>query len=267
MNKLYKEFYKQRLFTLEEANALIKNYQVCKNNIQRMLKKDLIKALKPGLYYIVPLDDEHFYPNPLHIASKLRDNAVISCNSALYAHNIYREENTIYLFSKYNSKLRLNTTTYKILKNKHKFGIEEYNYQTNYAQITIKVTDIERTLIDCLRTRTIKFIELLALLKSKTMKMDMSKILAYLEKYKMSILYNKTGLLLELLETNLVITDNDLEKLRKKLSKKVYYMREKGLKVIKPKYKYDKTWNIMMTEELWNYIKSQKKSKSTETNS
>jgi hypothetical protein len=49
--------------------------------------------------------------------------------------------------------------------------------------------------------------------------LNISKILKYLDKIKKPILYNKIGLLLELNKNKLQIDTQDIEKIRKKLSK------------------------------------------------
>ena len=77
----------------------------------------------------------------------------------------------------------------------------------------------------------------------------------YLEKYNMPILYSKVGLILELCKTQLKIDDSDIEKLRKKLSKKIFYYKERGIRLIRPRYYYYKEWNIMLPEHLFEIVR------------
>ena len=88
----------------------------------------------------------------------------------------------------------------------------------------------------------------------------------YLEKYNMPILYSKVGLILELCKTQLKIDDSDIEKLRKKLSKKIFYYKERGIKLIRPRYYYYKEWNIMLPEQLYELAKNLKPIQTTTTN-
>jgi predicted transcriptional regulator of viral defense system len=260
MNKIYTEMYKNKVFTLQEANKIIKNNQVCRNNINRLVKQKLITRLKAGIYYINPLDNNDFYPDTTHIAIKLRSDAVISSSSALKVLKLTNTiEQTIYLSSKHSSKLRINKHTYKILKG-FNFGIDKIDYQTPYGKFEIKITDLERTIIDCIRTRSIKGEELITILKTKQqeakpIEINFRKITTYLEKYNMPILYSKVGLMLELCKTELKIDDSEIEKLRKKLSKKIYYYKERGIKLIRPRYYYYKEWNIMLPEQLFEMAK------------
>lgn len=255
MNQIYKEFYQKKLFTLSEATKIIRNNQVCRNNINRLYKQRLVKRLKAGVYYINPLDNPEFYPNPISIAAKLRPEAVISANTALKAHGLTSTNDyTIYLSAKHPAKIRIDKYTYRILKG-FNFGIDTIKYETGYGLQEIKVTDIERTIIDCLRTRSLKGEELIRIINEKRPEINMRKVITYLERYEMPILYSKTGLILEACKTQAKIGESELEKIRRKLTKKVYYFKERGIRLTRPRYHYNKEWNIMIPETLSETLK------------
>ncbi|MEM4711157.1 MAG: hypothetical protein QXL18_04365 [Candidatus Woesearchaeota archaeon] len=252
MNKLYQKLYAQKLFTYHEANKVIKNKQVCKNTLNRLIKKGYIKRIRKNIYQIVPLDNKEFQADEIHIATKINPEIIICCNTALKVLGFYKDESKIiYLYYKNPAKIKIEKTIYKLLKNNQSFGIIKTNYQTPYNNIEINITNIERTIIDCIKTRSITLQELINILKNTKIQIDVSKIISYLDKYKKPILYNKTGLILDITKQYLKIENEELEKIRKKLSKKIYYAKEKGLKLIKPKYKYYIKWNIMIPEELY----------------
>ncbi|MGV8141165.1 MAG: type IV toxin-antitoxin system AbiEi family antitoxin domain-containing protein [Candidatus Woesearchaeota archaeon] len=254
MNKIYKEFYQNKLFTLAEANKIIKDYQICRNNINRLAKQGLITRIKAGIYYINPLDDKEFYPDPIHIASKLRSDAIITANSALQVLNITNQtDTTIYIGAKHAAKLRIGKYTYRIIKGQN-FGIDKIRYKTRYGEFEIKTADLERTIIECLKARSMKGEELIKTFKSRPIEISIRKIINYLEKYNMPILYSKAGLILEACKTQLKIDESDLDKIRKKLSKKIYYFKERGIRLVRPRYKYYKEWNIMLPETLYELM-------------
>lgn len=249
--------YVQKIFTLDEASKVVKNRQVCKNNMTRLVHARLVKRLRNNLYFIMPLDNPAFEPDMIHIATKLRDDAVICCNSALQVHGMIKDDiKNVFLYSKSPSKVRIATVNYKIIASKHNFGISNIAYKTPYMAIDIKVTDIERTIIDCLRTRSLKVDELIPILKNPKIQLDASRIINYLDKYKKPILYNKTGLVLEASKFYNKLSDEDLDKIRKKLSKKIFYSKEKGIKLIRPRYKYNAKWNIMIPENVYEMVKT-----------
>jgi len=258
MNKIYKEFYQKKLFTLSEATKIIKDNQICRNNINRLYKQGLIKRLKAGMYYINPLDNQEFYPNPICIAAKLRPEAIISANTALKAHGLTSTNDyTIYVSAKHPAKVRIDKYTYRVLKG-YNFGIETIKYETGYGTQDIKITDIERTIIDCLRTRSIKGTELIQIISEKKPEINMRRIINYLERYEMPILYSKTGLILEACKAQAKIGESELEKIRRKLTKKIYYFKERGIRLTRPRYHYNKEWNIMIPETLNEVVKAMK---------
>lgn len=251
MNKLYVKLYQKKIFTLRDACRIIKNYQVCKNTLRRLISKNLIKRIRNTIYYILPLDNPGFYPDKLEIGSLIRNDGIICCNTALYAYKLINPEDTIYIYSKYASTITIKETKYKIMQNRHNLGIDEIDYATGYSQIKLKLTDIERTIIDCLKSRTLKTHDLIMILRTGKVELNIKKIAKYLDKYEMPILYNKTGLVLELSKDALKLKDEDLTALSKKLTKKIFYLKERGLRLIKPKYKYYSKWNIMIPENIY----------------
>ncbi|HGJ67636.1 TPA: hypothetical protein ENS27_19930 [bacterium] len=160
----------------------------------------------------------------------------------------------VFIYSKHPSKIRVGKTTYKMIKNKQSFGTIKIEYQTTYTKLDLIITDFERTLIDCARTKSLKLEELIAILKNPKINIDMSRIINYLEKYKKPILYNKIGLILDTTKSFTRLQEEDFEKIRKKLSKKIFYAREKELRLIRPRYKYYGKWNIMIPENLYYQI-------------
>ncbi|GIU69883.1 MAG: hypothetical protein KatS3mg002_1119 [Candidatus Woesearchaeota archaeon] len=256
MNKIYRKMYIQKAFTLNEANKIIKNRQVCKNTLNRLIAQNLIKRLRKNLYYIMPLDNPEFEPDKIHIATKLRNDAIICNASALQIQGIPLEDKNVTFYSKHNAKIIINKITYNIIKNKYNFGIKKIEYNTGYMNIEISITDFERTIIDCIRTRTITIEQMINILKNPKITIEVTKIINYLEKYKKPILYNKIGLILDITKPYIKAKEEDTEVIRKKLSKKIFYAREKGIKLIRPRYKYYKKWNIMIPDNIYNIINS-----------
>lgn len=254
MNKLYQKFYQQKLFTLNEANKIIKNKQVCKNTLNRLIKQKLVKRVRNNIYHIIPLDNPDFEPDEIHVAIKLREDAIICNTTALTLYGITNKDKNVFIYSKNNTKIRINKTTYKITKNKHTFGINRTIYDTKYTNIEIQTTDIERTILDCIKTRTITLEQMIQIIKNPKTKIETAKIIKYLEKYKKPILYNKIGLILDVTKEYTKTMEEELEVIKKRLSKKIFYAKEKEIKLIRPRYRYYKKWNIMIPEQLYNIV-------------
>jgi predicted transcriptional regulator of viral defense system len=256
MHKLYREFYAERLFTFAKASKIIKNIQVCKNTLGRLVKKGYIKRIRAGIYYIVPIDHKDFYPDPIHIATTLR-TGVICANTALVVYRLIPKERTIYITGVHAAKLRMKEYTYRIFKSTQSLGIQEIDYITTYGKTKIKITDLERTILDCVWNKTLRIEELFQALKTaktQNMNIDIQKMILYLEKYRKPVLYHKIGFLLEALTSYYGFQEQDLELLKRKVSKKTYYLRDRGVRFIRPRYKHIAKWRVMIPESSYNSI-------------
>jgi predicted transcriptional regulator of viral defense system len=247
MYKIYKAFYNQKVFTLKEAKKLFKNYQVCKNTIHRLIKKKSIKRIKPGIYFVVPFDDERYIPNPIWIGSFLRKDYFFSHLTALQIHD-YMSSPTIYISSDISKTFKIFGTSYTIIKTNYDFGIE----QSTYSNVKVRVSDLERTFLDCLLRIDYfnSFDEFLNV--AQNMPLRFKILIKYLTYYDNKRLYALTGYVLELLKDKLGISDLDLKEIEKGLGKKTYYMTKPMSRVakirakIKSNIEHSKRWHLVI---------------------
>ena len=250
VNKLYQTFYKQRVFTLEEASALTKNKQVAKNAIQRLMKKRLVKRIKQGLYHIVPLDNEGYIPEPILIASKLRKKFFFSHLTALQIHDLM-ESSIIFMGCDKKQEFTLHKTDYQFMKAKH-FGTEE----RIIGNQKILVSDMERTFLDCMDNLDLfrdvdEFVSIMS-----NAKINSNKVLDHLKKYRKKKLYHFAGYFMERMKEFLNPDPRDLSKIQRKLSNKVYYLQVKPKsrysrlrdRLTKGRPKYNNRWRIIVSE-------------------
>lgn len=251
MNRIYKTYYKERVFTLKEAAGITKNYQVAKNEIQRLIKKELVKRVLPGIYHIVPFDYQGYIPEPILIAPKLMPKMFFSHISALQIHDLV-DSSEIFISCSTTKTIKIYSTTYNLLKTKGYFGVEE----KIIGNQKVKVSDIERTFLDCLnKIDLFESLEAFEAVMSNA-KINTNNLLEHLKKYGKKKLYNYSGYFLEKMKSYLNIEEKDLEKIKKRLTKKVYYLQ------IKPKSRYSKIrerlsgtkpkfikqWNLVVVE-------------------
>lgn len=250
MNKIYETFYAQKVFTLEEAQEHTHNYQVAKNTLQRLIKANKVKRIKPGLYHIIPLDNLGFIPSPLLIAVKLKKKFFLSHLSALQVHDLI-ESKDIYLSCDTNDQYTLYGTTYHLIKTKGFFATEERVVGSKKCL----VSSLERTFVDCLdRLNAFSRPEALIDIMSNATKLDSTKVLDILKKYRKKKLYHYAGYALERLQDYLRVDPKVLDKIRKRLSTKVYYFQPppKGRyqklreKFTKTTPKYVKKWRLVV---------------------
>ncbi|MBN1377195.1 hypothetical protein JW949_02575 [Candidatus Woesearchaeota archaeon] len=249
--EIYKKLYQEKIFTLKYINSMCKNYQMSKNLASKLVKKRLIKRITPGVYHIISLDENGYVPDPIIIASKLKEKYFLSNLTALYLHNILEEKpNEVYMNSKRKELFHYKNQIFKIEKTKNFFGVEEIDYKGH----KIKISNIERTLLDCIKNNF--FPEPKSIIKTArkiylNKKVNNKKMLNYLFRYYTKKTMAKTGYILDSLKEGISIREKDLNNIKKHLGKKVYYYikTKRRFHFKKEPEHYNRKWKIMLPEE------------------
>ena len=153
--KIYRHFYRKGIFSLEECiKFLNSNYRATLVATKNLVSKKYILKIRRGLYYVIPYSQTNnwfkgFEPNQFIIASCLVKDAFISHNTALEFHGLTDKPiSQVYLCSKQKiPDVKLGELNFYIIKTKYYFGFNE----DLYKNVIVKVSDIERTIVDCLR--------------------------------------------------------------------------------------------------------------------
>jgi len=146
--KLYKEFYERRIFTLDEIRSSYPDPQQARNAVHYLIKNGYARKIKAGLYTIIPFEyrDKKYIPDGLLIGRLLTDEYFFSHATALYVMGIvptYHPRVVITAKERFR-RFNFEGVDYYCLVSKSFFGFKDHDYKG----ITIKVSDLERTLID-----------------------------------------------------------------------------------------------------------------------
>ena len=249
---LYKNLLLKEVFRIKEVYPYTKgNKQVASNIIQRLLKKRLIRRIRHGFYYTVPLElsGRDFQPNPYLIAAKLAKKYFLSHYTALELHGMAQTAIHASYISVVSPRagFAFKGHRYIFVKNNKSFGI----ITKKINDTPIFYTDIERTFLECLKT--LKYsVSLEVFLKSfDNAKLNFNKMEKYLTLLGSKALYSKAGYVFSLLKNTLDVPKGFLTKLRKKVSKKTYYLESKA----KGANKKNKEWNLMVPKNIEELMK------------
>ena len=234
----YEKVLKLKVFNLEDICNLTGNVNSAKSIIRTMLSKNYIKRIKHNLYAVCDIEFKNIIPDRYMIASKIKDDAYISYHSALEYYGVKNQ----FFYEVYVStnkrfeNFEFDGFLYKFINSKYNFGIIE--------NAKVRVTDKERTLIDCInKTELAGGNEELIMCLELLGKLDGEKILKYLQKYNSKKLYSKVGFFLELFKDNYGISDSIINICKKKSEKNKLYFNEEAKKM---KCKYIKEWNLII---------------------
>ena len=243
---VYKEFYKKGVFTLDEVKTFLKNYRTAVYTVKGLLDSKYAKKVKQSLYYIVPFElapDVHnnFSPDKLLIGANFTKDCFLSHHSALEIHGATdKTMNHVHITSKFRVPgLKHKKVNYNVIVSQNYFGFTDIEYNNNL----VKVSDRERTILDCLRNinYTPGFDELKQAIP-KLKPIDFEKCFSYLKKIGESSLIARTGYTLELLQSEVDTPQWFINKLKKNLSNRTYYLDASK----KGNSKHYKEWRLMV---------------------
>ncbi|MDD7315556.1 MAG: hypothetical protein PUH11_07520 [Bacilli bacterium] len=242
--KYLTELTKRKIFNYQDFVTIVGDSNLAKNTLQNYLEKGYIKRIKHNLYGVVSLETNECIVNKFLIASNITDTSFVSHHSAFEFYGYY---NQVYYNVNVSSISKFNT-----------FEFEENNYtliktsSTDFVDTIrgVKVTSIERTIVDCIKDsgkycdleETLNCINLLPYISAKD-------ILKYLELINSKILYKKVGIILSLFKDKLNIPNSFFEKCHEiSDSIKGHFDKNKNAHV------YNSEWKIFIYKDLKNYI-------------
>lgn len=195
------------------ASAISISKQWAKNILSSLAKQEAAYRIGRGKYAIIPADvlygRKSFVADPLIVVNELMKNKeyYVAYQSAAHIHGIAEQLpfTTTVAVLKQIRPVKLGNTKIEFvtLKKSRFFGIKEVNYSNRF----LKVSDLEKTVIDCIDRQDLcggiaGAAETLSNAIA-TGKLDQAKLLAYAKKFRSHALAQRLGFLLEqLFETS-----------------------------------------------------------------
>ncbi len=211
---MIEKFHKMEIFTLEDANKIIESKEYTMKVLRDYVSRGLLIKIRRNLYAVTNLATKHIAVSKYKIGSAITPSAYIAYHSAL---EYYGLANQVFydLFicsdSRFNN-FEFDGITYMYVKSPIATGVE-----TPIMSKGIKITSLERTVIDCINR--IEYCggseELLHCLKM-VLFLDENKLLEILESYNNMTLYKKAGFVLDFFKDNLKLSDMFFDECKKK---------------------------------------------------
>lgn len=228
--KYYDDFLILGVFTKDQANQIIGNSNAAKIYLRNALSEGLIEKVRHNYYVVKSLETKQAIPSRFAIGSQINSTAFISHHSAFEYYGMANQVFNEVLVSSENrfKPFSFDGIDYRHIPTKLTFGIEN-------PSTLVRVTDIERTILDSLRDfgKVGGLEELLRCLAMVTV-IDEAKFLAYLEEYKNQFLYQKAGYILNFFPA-MKLTNKFFNTCKDKIGKSRRYLYE-GIKEESPKY-------------------------------
>ena len=245
----------QRVFTIQDVTRMLNvSPQHARNLASRMVKKNVVERVKPGLFVRVPesliLDKKFYKEDAILIANKSVKKAFLSHYTALSIHGLAeRYASEVYVTSlQHHRDIVYHNITIKFIHTNSRrfFGTKIIDYSNE----KITVSDLERTIIDIVNRPQYSggWVETINCLKNIE-KVDWERFLSYIIKFGSKILARRIGYIMDNLE-NVSVPAHVKKKIEKWSGKNIYYFdsSRKGF--------FDKNWNVVVPEKIYEVMRA-----------
>ncbi len=244
--KYLENLQRKKIFNLGYVTTLTGNEMTAKSLLSSYKKNGYIQSIRRNLYVALDLASKNPLANRFEIGSSVNQGAYISHHSALEYHGVANQ--VFYTITVSSSKVfqpfEYDGIGYEFCNSKIESGVSS-PFQTP----NVKVTDIERTVADCIfdierAGGTEEIIESLKLLPM----LDETKLISYLDEYAHIFLWQKTGYLLENLKDSLRISNDFLNECKCHIHNRKNYLDRQSDMVYQP------DWKLYVPKNLFNSI-------------
>lgn len=242
---VYNQLVKYPVFTINEVEKLAGNTKTAYSQLDRLMKKGLIKKVRKNIYSAVNPVTSQIVATRYQIACAVTDTAYISHHSAF---EYYGLVNQVFYEVYVSSETKFNTfeydhVTYKYVASRMQEGIVEAKNTTG-----VRITDLERTVIDSIRdyNKIGGFEELLNCLEGIHY-LDEAKLLRYLVVYNTQGLYQRGGYILQQYQKEMQLSYAFFDYCKEKIVKSRRYL----LNDSNEGSTYNSEWKLMVPEGLF----------------
>lgn len=242
---VYNQLVKYPVFTIDEVEKLTGNSKTAYSQMERLMKKDLVKKVRKNIYSAVNPVTGQIMATKFQIACAISDTAYISHHSAFEYYgltNLVFNEVYVSSESKFNH-FEYDRVIYKFIASKMQEGIMKDKDSSG-----VRITDVERTVIDSIHdyNKTGDFLVLLNCLK-EIHYLNEAKLLRYLEVYNTQGLYQRVGYLLQHYQNEMQLSNAFINFCKDKIGKSRRYL----LTELEEGSAYNREWELMVPETLF----------------
>ena len=243
--RIYKQFYTQRVVTLDEIKPLFPDDQQARNAVAYMIGHGYARRVKSGLYYLIPFEhrDTDWEPDVMIVGSKVTKDYFYSHSAALSlrGHLPATPPRIAITTPRRFRRFSFRQHIFYPVETRHFFGFRDLDYKG----ISVRVSDMERTFIDCLSRLDLSGGVIGAFRNLSLMGfINYPLLMEYLEKIGKKSMMVRCGFALEFFRDNWEIDQDVLSELKKRAGSGPIYYLDRGIP--KGTGKLVKNWNLII---------------------
>lgn len=228
--KIYTYFKEGQVFTIDEVRCKLGiSGNALRKRLSDLIKQGYVFHIRQGLYRLSKEGESRFHryhiSSPYEIAAKLTPYCYLAYKTALqfHANQNVQKHDKLYIMSptKFNH-FQFDQRTYLWCQSIEFYGIEEREIFDGKNEFKIYLTDLEKSLIDCLKRPSYcpQFNELIDLCQLFSSPPNSEKLIFYASKINVCSVFNRLGYFLEFQKNIWNIDESILEKIESHCSQK-----------------------------------------------
>ena len=247
MKNYLRKLHGMKLFSLKDVATLTGNESTAKSLLASGVRNGTLCRIKLNLYAVTDLATGLCAANKYEIASNISDMACVAYHSAMEYHGLGHQ-----LF---NEMSVISTSTFRTFEFE---GITYIRHQPKIMEgvtvpvmnTKIKVTDLERTVIDCIdRIKYAGGLEELLNNFTSVAYIDETKLKTYLDAYGKASLYQKAGLLLSMYKKQWQLSAGFFRYCKAHVGKSTRYLTDAA-----DNSAYNSEWRLCVPENMSNLM-------------
>jgi predicted transcriptional regulator of viral defense system len=245
--KYIEELHGLKIFHKKDVVELTKDANTAKEILRRYKKQGLISQVRRDLYVVTDLASKASLASKYEIAGHITSSSYLSHHAALEYHGL---ANQVFYELYISSKETFNNFDYEGISYTFCQSVSETGVVTPLTDSLIRVTDLERTMLDCINRIDLsggleELIECLAIITY----VDENRLSDYLNHFDKQVLYQKAGFILSYFQKEMKLSDAFFEQCKSKIGKSTRYLTD-----TRESDTYFKEWRLCAPQNILSFL-------------
>jgi len=247
MSTYLEEFHKLKIFHKKDIVALTGDENAAKELLRRYKQRGLISQVRRDLYVATEFATKTSSASRYEIGSQINNSSFLSYHAALEYHGLAHQ---VFYELQISSKERFNSFEYERISYIYSESKSDIGVVTPPTDTLIRVTDLERTILDCLnkidRSGGLEeIVECFALITY----VNENKLQDYLKQFRKQALFQRAGFILSYFQKEMKLSDAFFDLCKSKIGKSIRYLTDK-----QGSDTYFNEWKLYAPENILSFL-------------
>jgi predicted transcriptional regulator of viral defense system len=241
------EFHELKIFRKKDVVVLTKDENAAKELLRRYKKQGLVSQVRRDLYVATDLASKLSSASKFEIGSQISPSSYLSHHAALEYHGLAHQ---VFYEMYISSKEKFNNFEYEGISYFYCESKSDIGVVTPATDTLIRVTDLERTLLDCINRIDLSGgLEELIVCIALITYINENKLSDYLDKFNKQVLYQKTGFILSYFQEEMKLSDGFFAYCQSKIGKSTRYLTD-----TQESDTYFKEWQLCAPKNILSFL-------------